>query len=192
MTLANKYDLMTRWLHAALALGVTAQLVLSAVMRVPPGPGLGVHDWHRAAFELHAQTGIVVTIVCALHWLWISLPVSHPGLSYLFPWLRADARADIKIQLKMLLRLRVPSSQTLSPLVGSIHGLGFAAVTGSAVCGLINYFGYFMGAPIPTSVLHVVGRLHTAFGYLLWVFVIAHTGMALGHWGANRLRCGAP
>jgi hypothetical protein len=41
----QKYDVVTIDLHAALAIGVVCQLLLSLVMRVPVGVGLGVRDW---------------------------------------------------------------------------------------------------------------------------------------------------
>ena len=91
----RNYDRVTHWLHAALALGVLIQLSLSAVMHVPAGPGLGVRDWHREAFEIHARTGLFVVLVCALHWLWVCLPYARPGIAQLFPWLKRDNRTRI-------------------------------------------------------------------------------------------------
>ena len=88
----SRYDAFTRLFHALLAVGITAQLALSAVMTVPAGPGLGVRDWHREAFEWHARLGLAVATVCALHWLWSCLPTSRPGVRYLFPWLHGQAR----------------------------------------------------------------------------------------------------
>ena len=184
----RKYDAITHCLHAALASGVVAQLLLSTVMHVPAGRGLGVRDWHRAAFEAHAKVGIFVAVVCALHWSWLCLPSSRPGCGQLFPWMNPDKRARIRLELRQLLGLQVPSSQGLSPLAGTVHGLGLAAVTGSALCGIINYLGYFRGIPIPPLALHCVGLAHVAFGYLIWVFVLGHASMALIHRFAGRSR----
>ena len=64
-----KYDRITLCLHTALAAGVVIELLLQAVMRVPQGVGLGVDDWHREAFELHAHFGPTVAVICGLHWL---------------------------------------------------------------------------------------------------------------------------
>jgi cytochrome b561 len=162
----SKYDGVTRLLHAALAIGVVMQLSLSSVMRVPAGRGLGVFDWHRRAFELHAKVGLVVAGVCLLHWLWLALPWCRPGPCYLFPWIRSAQRATLA---------------TESPLVGTIHGLGLAAITGSAIGGLINYAGYFLGAPIPRLVLHFTAGFHIALGFLIWAFVVGHVGMTVIH-----------
>lgn len=165
-----------------LAVGVVCQLPLSLVMTVPAGVGLGVHDWHRKAFEIHARVGLGVAAVCALHWLWFCAPMSYPGVRSLFPWTRRDQRAILSEDIRNLLRFRLPPRVQRSPLVGTVHGLGLVAVTGSAAGGIVNYLGYFMGANVPTWVLHWVARCHITLGYLIGVFVIGHGSMALRHW----------
>jgi cytochrome b561 len=173
---AIKYDGTTRCLHAALASGVVIQLLLSAVMTVPSGPGMGMRDWHREAFELHAKVGLFVTAVCICHWIWIFLPRAKPGYLHLFPWIRHESRLALRQIFASL-----SSPHELGPLIGTVHGLGFLAVTGSMVCGVTNYFGYFLNFPIPRMVLHGVGMAHITFGYLIWVFVFGHTTMAVVH-----------
>jgi cytochrome b561 len=176
-----KYDRITLALHGLLATGIVIQLILSATMRVPAGPGLGVRDWHREAFEIHARVGLAVVLVCALHWIWICLPFSRPGVAHLLPWLSRDQRSTLAVEFRNLLRGQIPSPREQSPLVGTVHGLGLLAVTGSAVCGVFNYLGYFVGEPIPDRVLHWVGQVHIGLGYVIWVFLIAHVAMALLH-----------
>jgi cytochrome b561 len=178
----QKYDVVTLILHAALAVGVVCQLALSLVMHVPAGVGLGVRDWHREAFEIHARVGLGVAAVCTLHWLWLCVPISHPSLRSLFPWTQRDQRTILLRDLKNLIGFRVPAREVRSPLIGTVHGLGLAAVTGSAAGGIINYLGYFLGAPVPTAALHWVGRCHIALGYLIGLFVIGHGSMAVRHW----------
>jgi cytochrome b561 len=160
-----KYDHVTLGLHLGLAVGVVGQLMLGLVMRVPAGVGLGVRDWHRQAFEIHARLGLAVAALCALHWLWFLAPASRPGIAPLFPWLH-----------------RTPKSGGVRPLVGTVHGLGLLAVTGSSVGGIVNYLGYFAGLPIPTVVLHWVARCHIALGYTIGLFLLGHGSMAIIHW----------
>jgi cytochrome b561 len=182
---SSRYDSITLWLHGALAVGIVAQLLLSSVMHVPAGPGLGRRDWHREAFEIHARVGLAVAVICAVHWLWICSPFSHPGASCLFPWVQRDKRAGLYRECRDFLRLRSPSTGRPTHLAGTVHGLGLLAVSGSVAGGIINYCGYFAGAPIPRSVLHGVALSHVAFGYLLWIFLSGHVLMALRHWIAN-------
>jgi len=183
---ASKYDTGTRWLHAALAIGVVIELALLSVMRVPAGPGLGVRDWHREAFEIHCRVGPAVVLIWALHWLWISLPFARPGVGYLFPWVRRDRRAVLRRELRELLRLTLPAPDDLSPLIGSVQGLGLCAVSGSVIGGLISYAGYFMGAPLSAMVLHEVALEQLVMSWLVWPFVVGHALMALRHFFVGR------
>lgn len=176
-----KYDLVTRWLHGALATGVVIELALLSVMHVPPGVGLGVRDWHRAAFEIHCRVGPAVALVWALHWLWICLPVARPGVGYLFPWLRRDRRAVLRSELGELMRLELPAPEASSPLIGTVQGLGLCAVSGSVVGGMISYLGYFMGVPISAKVLHEVSLEQLIVSWLVWAFAVGHVSMALRH-----------
>lgn len=181
-----KFDLITRWLHAALALAVVIDLALSSVMRVPAGPGLGVRDWHRQAFELHCRFGPVVAVLCLLHWLWICLPFARPGVGYLFPWLRRDRRTVLAGEIRDLARRRLPAPQEVSPLVGTVQGLGLCAVTASVIAGCISYLGYFTHVPVSAHVLHWCALELILTSYLVWTFVIAHGLMALLHSFAPR------
>lgn len=189
----SKYDLGTRVLHAALAIGVVTELALLSVMHVPAGPGLGVRDWHREAFEIHCRVGPAVALVWALHWLWISLPRARPGVGYLFPWLRRDRRAVLRRELGYLVRLRMPAPDDVSPLVGTVQGLGLCAVSGSVIGGLISYAGYFMEAPLSAGVLHEVALEQLIMSWLVWPFVVGHGVMGLRHFfAARRPRAAAP
>lgn len=183
-----KFDPITRWLHAALALAVSVDLALLSVMHVPPGPGLGVRDWHRQAFELHCRFGPAVAVLCFLHWLWTCLPLARPGVSYLFPWLRADRRRVLAGELRNLAQRKLPAPQETSPLVGTIQGLGLCAVTASVIGGCISYLGYFTHVPVSARMLHWCALELILTSYLVWTFVIAHGLMSVLHALAGRAR----
>lgn len=178
----GKYDPVTRLLHAGLATGVVIELLLQAVMRVPPGVGEGVDDWRRQAFELHSHFGPTVAVICALHWFWICLPWARPGVAYLFPWLRTGQRPLLQRELRALLRLELPPQQTLSPLVGTVHGLGLLAVTGVVLGGSLSYLGYYTRVPVPNPVLHWCSLELVVTSGFVWTFVIGHASMAGWHW----------
>lgn len=181
-----KYDAITRWLHGVLATGVVIELALLSVMRVPPGVGLGVRDWHRAAFEIHCRLGPGVTLIWAVHWLWICLPFARPGIGYLFPWWRRDRRAILLRELQALFRLELPARDRLSPLVGTVQGLGLCALSGSVVGGMISYLAYFKGVPMPDEFLHEVALEQIVMSWFVWAFVVGHVSMAVGHALARR------
>ena len=176
-----KYDVVTRCLHSALAIGVIIELALLSVMRVPAGVGLGVHDWHREAFEIHCRVGPAVTLVWALHWLWICLPFARPGVGYLFPWWRREGRRALLREAGDLWRDRLPGRDELSPLVGTVQGLGLCALSGSVVGGMISYLAYFRGVPMSDRFLHEVALEQIVMSWLVWAFVSAHVTMAVRH-----------
>jgi len=177
----RKYDPVTRLLHVGLATGVVIELLLQAVMRVPPGVGQGVDDWHREAFELHSHFGPVVAVLCLLHWLWICSPWARPGVAYLFPWLRSGQRPAMGREFRALLRWELPPQEGLSPLVGTIHGLGLLAVTGVVLGGSLSYLGYYTRVPVPNLVLHWCARELVFTSWFVWAFVIGHGSMAAWH-----------
>ncbi len=185
--MTGKYDPVTRLLHAGLATGVVIELALQAVMRVPAGVGKGVDDWHREAFELHSHFGPTVAVLCLLHWLWICTPWARPGVAYLFPWLQPDQRPALHREFRALLRFELPSREALSPLVGTVHGLGLLAVTASVLGGTLSWLGYNRGVPIPRQVLHWSALELIVSSWFVWAFFIGHTSLALLHHLARAL-----
>ena len=125
--------------------------------------------------------------------MWISLPCARPGVGYLFPWLRRDRRDLLRRELGDLLRLTLPMPDDLSPLVGTVQGLGLCAVSGSVIGGLVSYAGYFMGAPLSAGLLHEVALEQLIMSWLVWPFVVGHGLMALRHFlVVRRARAAAP
>lgn len=181
-----EFDPVTRALHAALATAVTLELGLQAVMRVPPGVGQGVDDWHREAFELHSHFGPTVAVLCLLHWLWVCVPGSRPGLGYLFPWFSHGRRAELRREFLDFLRLRLPLSSVAGTLAGTVQGLGLLAITASVLGGTVSYFGYYTRVPVPNRVLHWASVELIITSWFVWAFVIGHISMAALHRLAGR------
>jgi len=181
-----KFDPVTRALHGALATAVCVELSLQAVMRVPPGVGQGVDDWHREAFELHSHFGPILTVLCLLHWLWICLPMSRPGVMHLFPWLIPARRPELMREFLDLLRLRLPLVDESRTLAGTVQGLGLLTVTASVFGGTVSYLGYYTRVPVSSRVLHWASVELVATSWLVWTFVIGHVSMAILHRLAGR------
>ncbi len=65
--------------------------------------------------------------------------------------------------------------------MGTVHGLGLLAVTGSVVGGTVSYLGYYVGVPISREVLHMAALELIVTSWFVWPFVIGHVSMALWH-----------
>lgn len=70
--------------------------------------------------------------------------------------------------------------------MGTVHGLGLTAVTGSVVGGTVSYLGYYAGLPISRQVLHWASLELIVTSWLVWAFVVGHVFMAMWHFLENR------
>ena len=113
--------------------------------------------------------------------IWICLPFARPGVGYLFPWWRREGRRALLREAGDLWRGRLPGRDELSPLVGTVQGLGLCALSGSVVGGMISYLAYFRGVPMSDRFLHEVALEQIVMSWLVWAFVSAHVTMAVRH-----------
>lgn len=92
----------------------------------------------------------------------------------LFPWLSAPRRAalaqDTRRHWQALRAGRFPAYAKAAPLASAVHGLGLLLVTLMAASG----FTWWLGAN------GAVGP-HKLFANLVWVYLIAHAGLAVIH-----------
>jgi len=169
----------TRVLHLALLLIVLHQLGTSLFMERPlPG------DDPEAPMLAHQWIGSAGLVVVLLFWLWTLVRhASETGLSALVPWfsrrrlaaLADDARAVVAALAE---RRRPP---TLDAIPSAVHGLGLLTATALAASGFAWWWvfeGTAMGGALLTA--------HSALGNLMWAYLIAHAGMAVGHQFVDR------
>ena len=167
----------TRLLHMAMALTVSLQLLLSLVM-VPPDEE-HASTTARFAFEAHQWAGLVAVVVVILHWLWSAISLEEGGLAHLFPW-SGPGRAAIKEDLAKLRNRELPEGGPRGGLPGLVHGLGFLAVTGMALSGLVLFF-LFPESGKPSATVETVAEIHGFVAKFVWVYWFGHVAMALGH-----------
>lgn len=181
-----KYNKLTRWLHAAIALGVTLQLLLSLAMETPK-PGRPFGGLEAAAFESHEVMGLFVSGVLLLHWLFLLSGHAGLGKEHLFPWFsrqRRDAMIDeIKQQWA---RRRLENTQQPSAVAGATHGLGLLVTSIMAITGGVVYFGMAEnGAMSPT--VDFVEETHSFFSTFMWIYLVGHAGVGMVHqWLGHR------
>jgi cytochrome b561 len=180
-----KYDRLTRWLHAGVALGIILQLVLSLVMEAPE-PGEPAGGIAGTLFHVHATLGLAVFGLLALHWLWQLSGHTADGMGHLFPWFSAPRRAAVGRDMGQLVASRLTRIPEAEALAGSVHGLGLLTATAMGVTGTILYFG--MGADGSTSpVIHAVKESHGFLATFMWLYLGGHGAMAALHqWSGRR------
>lgn len=186
-----KYDPLTRLLHLCLAIGVTAQLLISLVM-VYPKPGRLPNQW----YEVHETLGAALLGVLLAHWLWsLGRSLIRGEAFLLFPWLSLgrlrDLAEDCRDTLAQMRRGRLPADDEPRPLPAAIQGLGLLAATFLAASGCALLVG--MGPDGSLSApLHAVKEAHEAVAPLMWAYLVVHPVMGVlhqmfGHRSLNRI-----
>ena len=178
-----KYDRITRWLHAGIALGVVVQLLCSLFMAVP-SPGRHLPHAGYLLFLIHRWSGITVVALVILHWLWNLSGHVAGGWGHLFPWFSGPRMqrlmSDIKDAPKWLKGEFPDQQEETIPLAGAIHGLGLLAVTAVALSGAVIFFG--MGPDGAASgFVALVKEGHAFLGNVIWVYFVGHAGIAVLH-----------
>lgn len=163
------YSNLTRFIHLATALAVTAALVISLFM---PHPKQGQQGdfW----FEVHEKTGLVALGGLVLFWLWAMFRRGEPSLADWFPYLSSrplnSLMADTKAHLAILRGGKLPTSSE-QPLANAVHGLGALIALIMAATGTLGYF-YDMGLAL---------KLHEAFTVPMWLYFGGHVLFSFYH-----------
>lgn len=164
-----KYDRTTYWLHAGLAFGVSAQLMLSLMM---DAPRLGVPNGGGGDFFflLHRIVGLAVLVLLALHWLWQLSGRASNGMKVLYPWLIKRGKSSIFSPRSIKDRLQISA--------GTVQGLGLLIASLMALSGLILFFGVANNGAMSASVAFV-RVIHGATAIALWAYLGLHWVISL-------------
>jgi len=161
----KNWDVGTSILHLGLAVGVTLQLFVALVMHG--------HHW---IFVIHEWVGAFLILVVLAQWAWI-LWIKPENMHHLFPWDPAGLRA-VKNDLQNLLKGQLPEggAKNKGGLPGFICGLGFIAVTGMALSGLLIFIGFQLHMNP-----HFFKKMHSGIANFVWVYWVGHVAMAITH-----------
>lgn len=175
-----RYDRLTRWLHAGVALGVTIQLGLSLFMEAPDDKDKEmVTGLPLELFEAHEKVGMILLVLLVLHWLW-SLS-GHVQGGHLFPWLSKERMANVISEAKDALKFNFPDPVTGSnALAGAVHGLGLLVATGMAATGAVIFFNLSKTGHM-TDLGEIFHDIHGAIAPLMWLYLIGHVVIATTH-----------
>lgn len=193
MTTQPAFHRPTQLLHNLVALMITAQLTIGALMH-PPHHG----EPRSALFEAHEVLGLVSLATVALFVAWIALRRVDTPVGQLFPWF-GEARKRMLSQFALLLRglwrRRLPDAAATEDFASAIHGLGLLAALGMSVSGGVYWvLGDLLGN---AGLAHQVGEVHSALANLMWAYLGGHAFMAvvhqlLGHGTLLRILGGKP
>lgn len=180
-----RYDKLTRWLHAGIALGIVLQLLSSLVMEVPK-PGDARSALASAVFEAHETVGIGVLALLLTRWLWQLSGHAANGLGQLFPWFSRQRRAAVLGELQRLARLRFKEIPESGALAGGVHGLGLVLAAAMALSGTVIFFGMGEDGTTPAAVA-ALKEVHSFLATFMWIYLIGHGAMAAVHqWLGHR------
>ncbi|MEQ8693963.1 MAG: cytochrome b/b6 domain-containing protein [Gammaproteobacteria bacterium] len=173
-------SLITRALHAVLALVIVNQLAVSLFMERPVTGGLP----ENLAFEFHEVVGLTSVFVLGLFWGWTMLRREEHGLATMVPWFSTSRRrallADVRDHLHSLRRLRLPIPGSETPLANAVHGLGLMIASAMALTGA----GIFVATDVSGSIIGVGETLlevHSTLATVMWAYLIGHAVVAIAH-----------
>jgi cytochrome b561 len=176
---APKHGLVTRLIHAALAISVVLQLLSSLVMTTPRAERAG-----DRLFFVHEYIGIAAFAAALGFWLLLAFRRQGTPMSKLYPWFtKAGRDAVIGESIRAFNELRarrIPDIGDDDVLPSAIHGLGLALVSAMATFGVL-WYGAALAGYGDTLIAWALINLHAMFGNLAWAYLIGHVGMAALH-----------
>lgn len=177
-----RYDRLTRWLHAGIALGVTIQLGLSLFMEAPDDKDKEmVTGLPLGLFEAHEKVGMILLVLLLLHWLWSLSGHVQGGAGQLFPWFSKERMANVMSEAKDALKFNFPDPATgNNALPGAAHGLGLMVATGMAITGAVIFFNLSETGHM-TDLGEIFEEMHGIVAPLMWLYLIGHIAIAAIH-----------
>ncbi len=193
------YDFTTRWLHLFVALFVVAQLVTGQLMddedeHDTAAAGIVsvtvAHEAHEgeageeeesAIMELHEAIGLAALAALAARLLWGFVGPAEASARRWFPWAsragRAELIGDIRREVPMWLKGRLPEPSESDAIAKSVHGVMVLAALAAALAG----FGMWLIGDHEHGLGHELAELHEVFANGVLLLVIGHVAMVIWH-----------
>ncbi len=172
---------MTRWLHAGIALGVTAQLGLSLFMEAPDDKDeVMASGLPLQLFEVHEKIGLLLLVLLVLHWTWSLSGHVQGGLGHLFPWFSKDRMTQVITEAREAIGFKLPDPDVSNALAGAVHGLGLLAATAMAATGTVIFFNLSKTGHM-SQLGETSHHIHGIIALLMWAYLIGHFATAVIH-----------
>jgi len=177
----SKYTMLTRYLHAGIALGAVYQLATSLILLPPDEKGSALG---HSMMEAHELGGLVVAAIIIAHFIWSLLLRKECSssiwvLSSLGQW-RSAFFLIPNFLYAFIGKLKLPEpGNSLAKIVEMLGLLVmlFMAVTGIAIW--VNLPENNL-ADIPKEVEFLM-YIHSLASKFLWAYIIGHTCMVVAH-----------
>lgn len=179
----SKYGRSIRVMHALFAFGITAQLLLSTVMR-QPRPGRARTAFEALSFTVHEYVGLAMVVILLAHWLLHVSGNAGKGLAYFFPWFSRDRMRRLADEIRELSRFKLGSPETQDAIAGAFQGLGLVIATLLALSGGLIYLGLADDGTM-SGTTRSIRRVHTTLAPLMWGYLGIHLAATLAHIAAG-------
>jgi cytochrome b561 len=178
-----RHSLVTRVLHALVAVAISQQLLTSWIMRMPrPASERSVIE--ILAFSAHQYLGLGSLLILIVFWLWTLIRRGEMEVGALLPWFSrrrcAALTADVAGHLRALLSFRIPAQTDQGALASAVHGLGLLTAMTMAVTGAAVYVGTSPDGQL-TPFFATALEVHRVIANLMWAFLMGHAAMAIVH-----------
>jgi cytochrome b561 len=177
--MTQRYGTPIRVLHAALALGISLQLLLSLVME-QPRPGRTFTAVQSLTFSVHEWVGLALLAVLVAHGCMVVLGQAAKGPGHFYPWFSGQRLRGLGAEARQLARLQIGDPETQDALAGAVQGIGLLMALVVAVTGTVIFFGMAADGAM-TPAIRSVRKVHTTVGPLLWGYLAIHAGAAMLH-----------
>ena len=168
-------------IHLAIVCLVSFQLFFEQMMELPK-PDKPIDDIQALFLLLHEWNGF---IVLGLAVLFLMLRSGQSQTTHsLFPWLSVSGWRGIFKELAHDIpgwfkgKLKKPEESF--HIASSVHGLGILLLLGLGATGIMVFIGLEPNGYMDRDT-KAIKDLHSSMGELIWIFVLAHSAMALLH-----------
>ncbi len=167
--------------HLAIVCLVTIQLTTELFMKLPK-PGESVQEFEALFLLIHEWDGFIALGIVVFYLM--HLADGSDEWKRIFPWMSAPGRKGIWRELCVdvpgWFRGKLKSSAEARYIAGTVHGLGILLIVALGATGTMIFIGIEPDGNMDRET-KLLKDLHSDLGDMIWIYFLAHSGMALIH-----------